>query len=402
MKKLNIGIFLSLLLMVGLCSCGEQKSNTKLVLNEVLIENESNFQDDYGVHSAWIEIFNRSFGSADLAGCLLKVSSQPGDTATYFIPKGDVLTLVKPRQHALFWADGEPNRGTFHTNFTLNAATDNWIGLYDSGKKLLDQIIVPAGTLQANQSYARVSDAANEWEVKGSSADKYVTPSTNNKTINSHAKMEKFEEHDGSGIGMAISAMSVVFCGLLLLFILFKCVGKISVNLSKRNAMKVKGITDKQEAKEKKLFGKKKKDKKDEKIEELTDRVKRQMAEFENFRKRTEKEKAGMYAVGAKDVIEKILPVVDNFERGLDVAEDKEDPFVQGMEKIYKQFLTALDGMGVKAIEAVGNEFNPDFHNAVMHVEDETVGENIIVEEFQKGYMYKDSVIRHSMVKVAN
>ena len=104
MKKLNIGIFLSLLLMVGLCSCGEQKSNTKLVLNEVLIENESNFQDDYGVHSAWIEIFNRSFGSADLAGCLLKVSSQPGDTATYFIPKGDVLTLVKPRQHALFWA----------------------------------------------------------------------------------------------------------------------------------------------------------------------------------------------------------------------------------------------------------------------------------------------------------
>ena len=153
---------------------------------------------------------------------------------------------------------------------------------------------------------------------------------------------------------------------------------------------------------DKKRFFGKKKDKKDEKIEELTDRVKRQMAEFENFRKRTEKEKAGMYAVGAKDVIEKILPVVDNFERGLDVAEDKEDPFVQGMEKIYKQFLTALDGMGVKAIEAVGNEFNPDFHNAVMHVEDETVGENIIVEEFQKGYMYKDSVVRHSMVKVAN
>ena len=162
------------------------------------------------------------------------------------------------------------------------------------------------------------------------------------------------------------------------------------------------GSGEVEEAKEKKLFGKKKKDKKDEKIEELTDRVKRQMAEFENFRKRTEKEKAGMYAVGAKDVIEKILPVVDNFERGLDVAEDKEDPFVQGMEKIYKQFLTALDGMGVKTIEAVGNEFNPDFHNAVMHVEDETVGENIIVEEFQKGYMYKDSVIRHSMVKVAN
>ena len=171
MNKTKIGIFLSLLLMVGLSSCGERKSNSKLLLNEVLIENESNFQDDYGVHSAWIEIFNRSFGSADLAGCLLKVSNQPGDTATYFIPKGDVMTLVKPRQHALFWADGEPNRGTFHTNFTLNAATENWIGLYDSGKKLLDQIVVPAGVLSVNQSYARVSDAAEEWEVKGGSPE---------------------------------------------------------------------------------------------------------------------------------------------------------------------------------------------------------------------------------------
>lgn len=146
----------------------------------------------------------------------------------------------------------------------------------------------------------------------------------------------------------------------------------------------------------------KKEDSYKEKIDQLEDRVKRQMAEFENFRKRTDKEKQAMFDTGAKSVIEKILPVVDNFERGLDVAEDKEDPFVQGMEKIYKQFLTALDGMGVKAIEAVGNEFNPDFHNAVMHVEDENFGENEVAEEFQKGYMYRDSVVRHSMVKVAN
>ena len=162
------------------------------------------------------------------------------------------------------------------------------------------------------------------------------------------------------------------------------------------------GSEEVEETKEKKLFGKKKKDKKDEKIEELTDRVKRQMAEFENFRKRTEKEKAGMYAVGAKDVIEKILPVVDNFERGLDVAEDKEDPFVQGMEKIYKQLTTTLESLGVEPIEAVDKEFNPDLHNAVMHVEDESVGDNIIVEELQKGYTYKGFVVRHSMVKVAN
>ena len=155
----------------------------------------------------------------------------------------------------------------------------------------------------------------------------------------------------------------------------------------------------------KKFFGKKnKKDKKDEKIEELTDRLTRQMAEFDNFRKRTEKEKSQMYEIGSKDIIEKILPVVDNFERGLSSVseEDKATPFAEGMEKIYKQLMTTLEGIGVKPIEAVGQEFNPDFHNAVMHVEDEELGENIIAEEFQKGYMYRDSVVRHSMVKVAN
>ena len=155
----------------------------------------------------------------------------------------------------------------------------------------------------------------------------------------------------------------------------------------------------------KKLFGKKnKKDKKDEKIEELTDRLTRQMAEFDNFRKRTEKEKSQMYEIGAKDIIDKILPVVDNFERARGAVKEgeKEDPFIQGMEKVYKQLMTTLESVEVKPIEAVGKEFNPDFHNAVMHVEDENFGENIIAEEFQKGYMYRDSVVRHSMVKVAN
>ena len=110
-------MFLSLMLLVAFSSCKEQKPNNKVVINEVLVDNQSNFQDDYGLHSGWIEIFNKSYSSADLAGCLLRVSSQPGDTATYFIPKGDVLTLLKPRQHTLFWADGAPRRGTFHTNF---------------------------------------------------------------------------------------------------------------------------------------------------------------------------------------------------------------------------------------------------------------------------------------------
>lgn len=162
-----------------------------------------------------------------------------------------------------------------------------------------------------------------------------------------------------------------------------------------------------EEANEEKSSGgffkkKDKKDKKDAQIEELTDKVRRQMAEFENFRKRSEKEKTQMYEVGAKGILEKILPVVDNFERGLKGMEESEDPFAQGMQMIYKQLMTSLEEAGVKAIEAVGQEFNPDFHNAVMHVEDDEFGENEIVEEFQKGYMYHDSVLRHSMVKVAN
>ena len=162
---------------------------------------------------------------------------------------------------------------------------------------------------------------------------------------------------------------------------------------------------DASKTEKKKFFGKKnKKDKKDEKIEELTDRLTRQMAEFDNFRKRTEKEKSQMYEIGAKDIIEKILPVVDNFERGLSVISDEEakTAFAEGMDKIYRQLLKTLEDAGVKPIEAVGKPFDPDFHNAVMHVDDESAGENIVVEEFQKGYLYRDSVVRHSMVKVAN
>ena len=151
------------------------------------------------------------------------------------------------------------------------------------------------------------------------------------------------------------------------------------------------------------FFGKKKKekDKFEQQIEELTDRLKRSMAEFDNYRKRTEKEKSSMYIIGAKDIVEKMLPIVDNFERGLAQAPE-DDPFAEGMKMIYKQMMTAFDEMGVKPIEAVGKDFDPNLHNAVMHVEDESVGENIVVEEFQKGYTYKDFVVRHSMVKVAN
>ena len=162
-----------------------------------------------------------------------------------------------------------------------------------------------------------------------------------------------------------------------------------------------------EESTEKKgFFGKKKdkKDKKDQKIEELEDKVKRQLAEFENFRNRTEKEKSRMYEFGARDVIEKMLPVVDNFERGLASIpeEEKGGPVASGMEMIYKQMMTTLEGLGVRPIDALNKPFDPNFHNAVMLVEDEEVEESTVEEEFQKGYIYKEHVIRYSMVKVAN
>ena len=157
-------------------------------------------------------------------------------------------------------------------------------------------------------------------------------------------------------------------------------------------------------ADEKKGFFKKKKDKKDEQIEELNDKLKRQMAEFDNFRKCTEKEKTQMYDMGAKSIIEKILPVIDNFERGLAAVpeEQREDAFVVGMDKVYRQMLTELDASGVKPIEAVGQEFDPNFHNAVMQVESEEYDSGVVAQELQKGYMYKDSVVRHSMVAVVS
>ena len=157
-------------------------------------------------------------------------------------------------------------------------------------------------------------------------------------------------------------------------------------------------------ADEKKGFFKKKKDKKDEQIEELNDKLKRQMAEFDNFRKRTEKEKTQMYDMGAKSIIEKILPVIDNFERGLAAVpeEQREDALVVGMDKVYRQLLSELDASGVKPIEAVGQEFDPNFHNAVMQVESEEYDSGVVAQELQKGYMYKDSVVRHSMVAVVS
>ncbi len=249
MNKKRIGIFIAYVAVV--CLGLNAQRATSLKINEVLVTNEQNYQDDYGLHNAWIEIFNTSFATVNIEGCYL--TNDKENPTKYPIPKGDVLTQIKPRQHTLFWADGMPNRGTFHVNFTLDPNKENYIALYDSnGKTLIDEVTVPAGML-ADQSYARQEDGSENWVIKGGEEYSYVTPSTNNMTLDKNEKIENFKKHDEDGFGMAIIAMSVVFIGLILLYVSFKIVGNIAIKLGKKNAMKATGVTDKAEAKEKNL-----------------------------------------------------------------------------------------------------------------------------------------------------
>ena len=249
MNKKRIGIFIALVAVV--CLGLNAQRATSLKINEVLVTNEQNYQDDYGLHNAWIEIFNTSFATVNIEGCYL--TNDKDNPTKYPIPKGDILTQIKPRQHTLFWADGMPNRGTFHMNFTLDPNKENYIALYDSnGKTLIDEVTIPAGIL-ADQSYARQEAGSANWVIKGGGEHSYVTPSTNNMTQDKNEKIENFKKHDEDGFGMAIIAMSVVFIGLILLYVSFKIVGNIAVKLGKKNAMKAIGITDKAEAKEKNL-----------------------------------------------------------------------------------------------------------------------------------------------------
>ena len=247
MNKKILGVFLLAVITVSSAWAQGRKG---LRINEVLVTNEENFQDDYGCQSAWIEIFNTTFGTVDVRSCYL--TNDKNNPRKYPIPKGDVLTEMPPRQHVLFWADGKPNRGTFHVNFTLDPDKDNWIGLYDSnGRDLIDSVTVPAG-IPTDHSYARYEDGVGHWVIKGGNEQSgYVTPSTNNITLDKNVKIDMFTEHDPFGVGMAIMAMAIVFAGLLLLYLLFRLIGQISVLIKKRNAMRVHGISDKEEAKEK-------------------------------------------------------------------------------------------------------------------------------------------------------
>ena len=224
------GMFLAMVLLVcSLAASGQSASSIRL--NEVLVINVDNFVDDYGSRSGWIELYNSSPGTIDLKGCYL--TNDANNPRKYMIPKGDVKTKIPPRQHALFWADNKPSRGTFHLNFTLDPESENTIFIFDSdGKTLIDKVTVPAGQ-KPDVSYGLTLDGVGTWETL-----EKVTPDTNNKVLDSNEKIDNFQHNDPLGLGMTVTAMAVVFAGLLILYLLFKQVGRIAVNASRKRAEK--------------------------------------------------------------------------------------------------------------------------------------------------------------------
>lgn len=207
---------------------------TSMRINEVLVINEDNFVDDYGKRHAWIELYNSSAGTVNIAGCFL--TNDKNNPKKYPIPKGDVATQIPPGQQVLFWADNEPHRGTFHISFTLDPNKENYIALYNAdGTTLIDEVTIPAGQV-ADVSYGRVIDGEDEWAQLSR-----VTPRANNLTLDTNEKIENFSENDSWGVGMTITAMAVVFCGLFLLYVIFKYIGNLSIQASKRNAQKTAG-----------------------------------------------------------------------------------------------------------------------------------------------------------------
>ena len=226
-KKIGVLLLLMVLFSMG----AKAQLTTSVKLNEVLVVNEDNFVDDYGKRHPWFELFNNSAGTVDLRGCFL--TNDKNNPKKYMIPKGDVLTKVPPRQHILFWADNAPTKGTFHVNFTFDPSKDNYLALYDSdGTTLIDEITIPAGQ-RADISYGLDIDGTGKWAI----LDK-VTPSTNNVTLDSNEKIENFQKNDSLGIGMTITAMAVVFIGLMILFPVFKQIGNAAIRASRKQRAK--------------------------------------------------------------------------------------------------------------------------------------------------------------------
>lgn len=233
-----------LLLSLFVTSTAFAQGRKMLRINEVMVENDSNYVDGYGLRHGWIELYNSSYANMEISSVFLtNDSTMP---TKYPVPRGDVQTKIHPRQHVLFWADGEPNKGTFHLNFTLTPGVDNWIGLYDAdGRTLIDSVLVPA-YLPANQTYARKVDGEGfgieAWEIRDGSNEKYITPSSNNIIVDTNVKKDKFMKHDSVGFAMTLMAMAVVFSALISLSLAFFLIGKLGERIAKRNKLKAHGV----------------------------------------------------------------------------------------------------------------------------------------------------------------
>ncbi|MDE6300973.1 MAG: OadG family protein [Muribaculaceae bacterium] len=222
------------------CAAATAQSRGALRLNEVMVENTAEgIADEYGAHHGWIEIFNTNFAPIEISSIYLTNDST--NPTKYPVPLGDVNTRMPKRQHVIFFTDGEPNKGTFHTNFVLTPGADNWIGIYDAdGRTLIDEIIVPAA-LTAGQSYARSEDGKGEWAVRTGGADDYITPSSANVINDTNQKIQDFAERDANGFGMTIMAMCIVFSALLVLCLCFYGIGKINSAMSRVNKARAHG-----------------------------------------------------------------------------------------------------------------------------------------------------------------
>ncbi len=242
MKKLvNLFIVVGLLLV---SKVGFSQAASSFRINEVLVTNTDDYQDDFGKHHAWVELFNSSYGTADLGGCYL--TDDMNNPKKYFIPKGDVLTKIKPRQHVIFWIDNMPVRGTFHVNFSFDSTKSNFIALFDAnGRTLIDSMTIPA--LKANESFGLPEDGVRFVTENKALKDKAcvlekTTPSTNNFLRNQGEANDRLTQNDPTGVGMTITAMSVVFIALVLLYVVFRLIGRYSVRRSRRNALIAQGL----------------------------------------------------------------------------------------------------------------------------------------------------------------
>lgn len=238
MKK-NI---LLVIIAVIVCAMSSYAQGRKgLYINEVMVQNDSSSViDDYGLYHAWVELFNSTYAPMDISSVFL--TNDPAQPKKYPVPLGDVKTEIPPRQHVIFWADNEPNKGTFHLSFRLEPGKDNWLGIYDAdGITLIDSVTVPA-SLAANYTWAREADGRSGWEVRDGSDAKYITPSSNNIIVDTNSKVDMFAEKDASGVVMTLMAMAIVFSALLVLSICFYIISKIGEKVSKVNKIKAQGI----------------------------------------------------------------------------------------------------------------------------------------------------------------